>query len=326
MKTRPHLYPLKFTPILKQKVWGGNKLKQLFNKKSKLSNIGESWELSGVQGSISVVENGVLQNQTLNELIKEYKSDFVGEKVFNNFGTTFPLLFKFIDAAKDLSVQLHPNDVLAKQRHNSFGKTEMWYIMQCEKDAKLILGFNQEVNKKKYLNYLSKNNIIDLLHFEKVKKGDSFFIATGTIHAIGAGIVLAEIQQTSDITYRVYDWDRPGIDGKMRTLHNDLALEAILFSNKKPKLNYEIKENKPVTICKSLYFKTNHLLLTKNKEYDLSPIDSFVVYMCVDGHAIIETKTYSETIEKGETVLIPACIEKMVVKTKAVTLLEVYIP
>lgn len=319
------LYPIKFEPILKEKIWGGSKLKQFFNKK-KEGNIGESWEISEVDGSISMVQNGNLKGKTLSCLIKEYKEELVGKKVYKSFGNKFPLLFKFIDAKEDLSVQLHPNDALAKERHNSFGKTEMWYILDSDKDGKLVLGFNLEMNESIYKRHLSENTLSKILHSEKVKKGDAFYIKTGAVHAIGAGVVLAEIQQTSDITYRIYDYDRPGIDGSLRELHTNLAIDAIDFNAPNAKLNYLETENSLIEICKSEYFQTNKMVLTKDLKRDLTNIDSFVVYMCVEGEGIIEVNNYSETISIGETVLIPALINELTIKSKSVTFLEVYIP
>lgn len=320
-----HLYPLKFTPILKEKVWGGNKLSQLFNKEEG-KNIGESWEISGVEKDISVVRNGKLKGTTLNQLIEEFKKDLVGEKVYKEFGNKFPLLFKFIDAKEDLSVQLHPNDILAKKRHQSFGKTEMWYVLDADQDARLILGFNQLMDQANYQSHLSNNTLTEILHSEKVKKGDSYFIAPGTIHAIGAGVVLAEIQQTSDITYRVYDWDRPGLDGKMRALHNDLAIDAINYNSTNAKLNYTENINEAIELCKSPYFITNKLVVSEKVKRNVSEIDSFVVYMCIEGEATIKTKGYSEKISKGETILIPSAIKKLRIKSNQATFLEVYMP
>ena len=319
------LYPLKFAPILKQKVWGGNKLVQLFHKKGE-GKIGESWELSAVEGNVSVVTNGALKNKLLTELIETYQEDFVGKQVYEKFGSQFPLLFKFIDASEDLSVQLHPNDELAKARHSSFGKTEMWYIMQAEKKARLILGFNRKMDQLIYKQHLNENAITEVLHNEKVEEGDVFFIATGTVHAIGAGIVLAEIQQTSDITYRIYDWDRPDSDGKMRDLHNELAIEAIDFNTEEAKIEYSDIENNPVLLKKSDYFETNKLRITSKTQRDLSLIDSFAVYMCVGGNAIVETATTSVEVATGETLLIPACISELTFNSKEATFLEVYIP
>lgn len=319
------LYPLKFDPVLKEKVWGGDKLAQYFGKRE-LNKTGESWEISGVKGDVSIVANGNLKGKSLNNLIQEYDAKLLGNRVFKTFGYNFPLLFKFIDAKEDLSVQLHPNDQLAKKHHNSFGKTEMWYIMQAEEDARIILGFNSEMNETTYVEKLSENKITDVLHSENVKTGDSFLIEPGTVHAIGAGVVLAEIQQTSDVTYRIYDWDRPGINGELRELHLDLALKAINYKDSDAKRHYSSKENVPVTLCSSLYFETNRLVLTENTRRDLLSRDSFVVYMCVDGQVTIETTGFSEEMNKGETILIPASIADIVINTSGATILEIYIP
>ncbi len=325
MNQSPNLYPLKFTPILKKKIWGGDKLKLLFNKQAE-GNIGESWEISGVEGNISILQNGSLKGRTLNKLIKEYKGILVGDKVYKSFGNKFPLLFKFIDAYEDLSVQLHPDDTLAKKRHNSFGKTEMWYILDADEKGRLILGFNREMNEAIYKKHLSNKTLPQILHSEKVKAGDSFFIEPGTVHAIGAGVVLAEIQQTSDITYRIYDYNRPDIGGNLRELHTDLALKAINYQKTDAKLKYMQKENEPVQLCKSPFFQTNKLSLTESINRDLDKIDSFVVYMCVKGDGIIELNGISETIKKGETILIPSLFKNVKIKTNSATLLEVYIP
>ena len=223
------LYPLKFNPILKDKIWGGEKLKNILNKQTEASNIGESWEVSDVEGDTSIVTNGPLKGQSLKELLSNFKSDLLGEKNYAQFGTKFPLLIKFIDAKEDLSIQLHPNDTLAAERHNSFGKTEMWYVMQADQDSNLIVGFNQDMNAEKYLHHLDNKSLTEILNFDKVQAGDTYFIEVGRVHAIGAGVMLAEIQQTSDITYRVYDWDRVDDKGNERELHNDLAIDAIDF-------------------------------------------------------------------------------------------------
>jgi mannose-6-phosphate isomerase len=331
----PALYPMKFKPQLKEKVWGGSQLALQLGKEGN-ENIGESWEISGVKYNVSVVSNGILKGRSLTELLEQYHEDLLGKSVAERFGNEFPLLFKFIDASKDLSVQLHPNNTVAKERHNSFGKTEMWYILNTEKDARLILGFNREMDKSTYMKYLSEGNITDILHSEEVKEGDAFFIAPGTVHAIGAGVLLAEIQQTSDITYRIYDWDRPGTNGKMRELHTDLALDVIDFDISKAKLNFSEIDNESVIVCSSAYFETYSLRLTKNFQKDISKIDSFIVYMCVEGEAIINSEENSvlssndlakgEELKKGETLLVPACANHVSFETKGATLLEVYVP
>ena len=322
---KPLLHPLKFEPILKEKVWGGSKLAQLFGKLDK-NKTGESWEISGVKGNVSVVSNGNLKGKSLLELLQEYDAQLLGNRVYNTFGYNFPLLFKFIDAKEDLSVQLHPDDQLAKEHHDSFGKTEMWYVLDAEEDARIILGFNSPMNKVKYLEKVLEKKIIDILHSETVKTGDSFLIEPGTVHAIGAGVVLAEIQQTSDITYRIYDWDRPGINGELRELHLDLALEAINFEKLDAKVECSQKEDVPVKLCACLYFETNLLFLNKKIRRNLSSLDSFIVYMCVEGEAIIETNGFSEEMKKGETLLIPASIADIAINTAGATILEIYIP
>jgi mannose-6-phosphate isomerase len=325
MITISSLYPLKFEPILKQKVWGGNKLNTLFHKKSK-GNIGESWEISGVEDNISEIANGPLKGKSLSWLLQFYKHKLVGEKVYKDFGNTFPLLFKYIDAHEDLSVQVHPDDALAGEKHNSFGKTELWYILDVEKDGKIILGFNENVDQKKYLKSLSENNIADVLNSEVIKKGEAFMLKPGTVHAIGAGVLLAEIQQTSDITYRIYDWDRPDINGEMRELHTDLALQAINFNPESAKLVYTDVANKSVLIGTTPFFSVNKLTLTQNYVRDLETISSFTVYMCVEGSALIETDDFSEKITKGETILIPAQLPEIKFTTNSACFLEVYIP
>mgnify|MGYP002207704485 CR=1 FL=1 len=318
-------YPIKFIPILKEKIWGGNKLTALLNKASK-NNIGESWEISGVKDNVSIVSNGLLKGKSLKELITTFEGAILGHKVFKSFGNNFPLLFKFIDANKDLSVQLHPNDQLAKKQHNSFGKNEMWYVLGIEEGAKLILGFSKQVDQEIYQKHLVENTLSEILQYKNVKKGDSFFIETGTVHAIGAGVVLAEIQQSSDITYRIYDYNRPGLDGKLRELHTDLAIDAINFESKTTELDYKDEINIPVRLCKSKYFYTNKLIISNSIHRDLSLIDSFIVYMFLEGEGTIKVNEYSETFKEGDTVLIPALIENIKIISKSAIFLEIYIP
>ena len=319
-------YPIKFEPILKEKIWGGSKLITKFNKKSTLNNIGESWEISSVEGSISVVSNGKFAGKTLQEIIETYKDKLVGKNNYANFGNNFPLLIKFIDAEQDLSVQVHPDDELAKKRHNSFGKTEMWYIMQADKGSSLILGFKHAITPKKYLDLLEEKKIMSVLKEVPVKKGDAFFIETGTVHAIGAGIVLAEIQQTSDITYRIFDFDRVDQQGNERELHTDLAIEAINFSDKiVTRHKYSTFINALNTVVKCEYFTTNFIHVVGEKELDYSKTDSFVIFMCVQGNTTISIDEYSENLNFGETVLIPAIADKVVIASKNCKLLEVTI-
>lgn len=320
-----HFYPIKFQPILKEKIWGGTKLKTLLNKKNKRPNIGESWEISDVDRDTSIVANGELRGVTLKQLLSTYKQDLIGEKNFAVFGEKFPLLIKFIDAKQDLSIQLHPNDELARKRHNSFGKTEMWYVMQADDDANLIVGFNQKVTPDVYLKHLKNKTLTKILNFEQVSEGDTFFIEVGRVHAIGAGVMLAEIQQTSDITYRVYDWDRKDNQGNERELHNDLAIDAIDFNMKNDfKVSYSTVGNVPNQMVSCPYFTTNfiHLTQTINKE---NIHNSFIIYMCVEGEAIISIDGFSEIVKKGETVLIPAALKHFKIESNNAKLLEVYV-
>lgn len=319
-------YPLKFTPILKEKIWGGSKLREFLHKESDQENLGESWEISGVKGDISVVENGILKGKTLNDLLEEYKGEFLGESIYRKFGAEFPLLIKYIDANTELSVQLHPGDKLAKERHDSFGKTEMWYIMQADKDAEINVGFKKTTSKEDYLEHLEAGKITHLLNFEKVKEGDSVFINTGKVHAIGAGVLLAEIQQTSDITYRIYDWDRKDSKGNSRELHTSQALDAIDFERKEDfKLNYETSENESSVIARCEYFTTNFLPVKGELIKNYSDLDSFIIYMCVSGTAGIETNGNKEIIERGQTLLIPAINKEVKIFSERAELLEVYI-
>lgn len=320
-------YPLKFYPILKDRIWGGDKLVAKLNKKSDLKDIGESWEISDVDGNISVVSNGLLKGKTLREILTTYTTKLVGEKNYRLFGNNFPLLIKFIDAHQDLSVQVHPNNALSKKRHNSFGKTEMWYIMQADKGAQLVLGFNKTITGKEYISLLKEKKITTVLNHEYVEKGDAFFIETGTVHAIGAGVVLAEIQQTSDITYRIYDWDRVDDHGISRELHTNLAIDALNFNSKiETKRCYSNELNTLNSVVTCEYFKTNVVTIEGVFEIDYSKTDSFVIFMCVEGSAEITIFNNSEIVEFGETILIPATVENIRIESKNCKLLEVTVP
>lgn len=322
------IYPLKFSPLLKPKVWGGTKLTQLNKDFSLLPNCGETWELSGVETDQSVVLNGFLAGNEINELVEIYMGELVGDHVFETFGNQFPLLFKFIDATDYLSVQVHPNDSLAAERHDSHGKTEMWYIIDADKGAKLISGFSHHTTKEDYLEAMSEGSIKELLRYEDAKKGDVFFIPSGRIHAIGPGILLAEIQQTSDITYRIYDWDRADTTGALRELHTELAVDAIDFSTSNSnKIEGKTELNKTLELVRCPYFVTNKISFDTKVEKIYAAIDSFVVYMCVEGSYTISYGDESLMVAKGETVLIPAIFTEIdLIPHEPTTLLEVYIP
>lgn len=318
---------IKFKPILKDKIWGGEKLATLLNKESTRKDVGESWEISDVEGDTSIVVNGELKGKNLKELISEYKSDLVGDKIYTHFGEKFPLLIKFIDAKEALSIQLHPNDKLAQERHNSFGKTEMWYVMQADEKANLIVGFQKEVTSEEYLKHLENKSLLDILNVDEVQKGDVYFIPTGRVHAIGAGVLLAEIQQTSDITYRIYDWDRPNPDGTFRDLHTEEAIDAIDYSViDSYKTVYSEKENAASEIVSCQYFTTNVLPIKGEISINHQEKDSFVIYMCVEGSVEFQYENQSEKLQTGETILVPACIKNIKISSEGKSeLLEVYI-
>jgi len=321
------LYPLQFKPIFKYRLWGGDKLRTVLNKTYEGDQMGESWEISDVQESETLVENGLLQGYSLRRLISEFKEDFLGTKIYERFGNEFPLLIKFIDAAKPLSVQVHPNDDLARARYNSFGKNEMWYIMQAEEDAELIVGFNKDIDQNTYEQHLCDGTLHEILNAEKVNSGDVYHIPTGRVHAIGAGVLLAEIQQTSDITYRIYDYDR--VDAKTgckRELHNEQAKAAIDYNaQKRYDTPYSLEKNVSSTVVHTPYFKTNMLHITKEQELDYRTLDSFVIYMCVSGHLKLTYNAQEYHIKKGETLLLPATIQKVMLTATEAKVLEIFL-
>jgi len=321
------LYPLKFSPILKDKIWGGTKLKSLFDKAAQTDKLGESWELSGYEGDESVVTNGLLAGNNLAELIEIYMGELVGDTIYDQFGLSFPLLFKLIDANENLSIQVHPGDEVAAERHNSYGKTEMWYVVEADPDGKLIIGFKEDCSKDDYLDALDNDKVEDLLQKVPVKKGDVFFIPAGLVHAIGKGVVVAEIQQSSDITYRIYDYKRTDDQGNERELHTEQALDVINFSaSKQPGTNYQplLNEITPLVTCD--YFTTNMLKFDHAVTRNYATLDSFVAYMCLEGDFVIDFAGEKTIVNKGDTVLIPASIDELgLIPDGNVTLLEVYV-
>jgi len=323
------LYPIKFAPIFYEKIWGGIRMRTILNKDfGNLPNCGESWELSGVEGNISVVSNGFLAGNDLNELIEIYMGDLVGDKVYDKFGLEFPLLIKFIDAQDDLSIQVHPNDKLSKARHNAYGKTEMWYVAGAEKGALINSGFNQEVDREKYLEFLNAGRLTELLHYDEANIGDVFFIPAGRVHAIGKGCLVAEIQQTSDVTYRIFDYNRKDVQGNERELHTDLALDAIDFSYATEyKTPYQTGLNESTELVNCPYFTTNIIEFDRELDKDYNELDSFVIYMTLEGSFDIQTEGGKEAAETGETVLIPASLESIQLKPRSekVKILEVFI-
>ena len=323
------LYPLKFDTIFKEKLWGGTKIRDILGKDfAPLNNCGETWEISGVKGDLSRVTDGPLKGKTLPELIHIYKSDLVGKRVYEQYGTEFPLLIKFIDAAQDLSIQVHPNDELAKRRHGSLGKTEMWYIFQADEGSNLIAGFNKKISEEEYLEHLEKGTLVGILNQEEVNAGDVFFIPAGRVHTIGKGLLLAEIQQTSDVTYRIYDFDRKDSNGQKRELHTEEALDAIdynFYSEYKTKVEH--RKDSEVRMVESQYFITNLLDCTKDIARDHSDKDSFVIYICTEGEGEIITEMSTTKICMGNAVLVPQKFKSLRLQTNfGFKMLETYAP
>lgn len=318
------LYPIKFNPIFKEKIWGGNKLKTFLNKNIISNKTGESWEISGVNNNLSEVTNGALKGKNILELINTYKSQFLGKKIYKTFGNSFPLLIKFIDASDDLSVQVHPNDDFANKKHNENGKNEMWYIVDAENDASIIVGVNKNLTKKEYIQSIEQNKIKNILNYENIKPGDAFYIPAGRIHAIMKGTLLAEIQQSSDLTYRIFDWNRKGLDGKYRELHTKLATEVVDLQKKEYYfINYNTEGDNLVT---NNYFTVNFLRIEKNEHKDYTNIDSFIIYMCLKGSFSIKYMNKLILVNKGETILIPAIVNKFeLICENRIELLEIYI-
>ena len=335
------LYPLQFKQNFHELVWGGNRLKPLKGLPADNKRIGESWEVSAVPGKESYVANGALEGRSLTEICEEYGELLLGHKVAKMYGNKFPLLVKFIDAAKDLSVQVHPDDDLAMARHGCFGKTEMWFVVDAEPGAYLYSGFATPISKYEYEKRVEDGSICDVLARHSAKRGDVFFIPAGRVHAICGGIMVAEIQQSSDITYRIFDYNRPGLDGKPRQLHTEYAKDALdykVYDNYRS--DYEYKVNKPVAMTESPYFTVKRHVINRSFHRKLFKYDSFVIYMCLHGDCKIEMRSTEGfgglmpsireiELTKGNSCLIPyACADVNLVPNNPdhiTELLEVYI-
>ena len=300
--------PFRFTPILKSLIWGGDKIAPYKGIETTQANIGESWELSGVAGDESVVAEGEYAGYTLPQLIAELKERLVGKSVYERFGTEFPLLVKFIDARADLSIQVHPDDALAQMRHGKHGKTEMWYVVGPDRGAHLKAGFSQKITPEEYERRVADNTLTDVLCDYAVQPGDLFFLPAGRVHAICAGSFVAEIQQTSDVTYRIYDYGRLGKDGKPRELHTELAKDAIDYTVLPDyRSHYVPAENSETELVACPYFVTSLYDLDAPAEKELSQFDSFLVVMCLAGRGTLVDDEGSETpVRQGETLLVPA--------------------
>src|SRR6201994_12126 len=311
------LYPLKFKSIYKDKIWGGHKIETYLHKDfGSLPNCGESWEISGVKTDVSVVDGGALDGESLADLLEKYQDQLVGKKVYDHFGNIFPLLVKFIDANDDLSIQVHPNDELAKKRHNSFGKTEMWYVVEADPGSTLISGFNKSLDEKEYLEKFNSGHLTDILNKEEAKAGDVFFLPAGRVHTIGKGLLIAEIQQTSDITYRIYDFDRVDDKGNKRELHTEEALAAIDYKHyPEYKTSYQPTKDKTVKLVSCPYFTTNLLDFTQSIEKDYANLDSFVIYVCLAGEFTVKYNNENYPVKMGDCILLPKSIDKVKLET-----------
>ena len=286
----------KFEPILKTLIWGS-----------------ESWQLSGVTGNVSTVCEGPEQGRSLAELLCEQHERLVGRRNYDRYGDTFPLLIKFIDAHQPLSVQVHPNDELARARHNSFGKTEMWYVLHAEKGASLYAGFNRLLDPDTYCRMVADGSITDALAKHELQEGDVFFLPAGRVHSIGGGITIAEIQQTSDITYRIYDYGRLDKNGNPRELHTELAKDAIDYEVKSDyRTHYLPCPNRPVELVNCNYFTTSLLDIDKPILFDHAALDSFVIYMCLDESCeFTDGKGQTTLLTAGQTLLVPASNDRL---------------
>lgn len=304
------LHPLRFHTHYLEKIWGGQRIQQVFGKSDpQASNCGETWEISGVPGRPSIVSEGPLAGRSLAELTRFYGPLLLGKRNHSLYGEEFPLLLKLIDAADDLSVQVHPDDALARARHGSFGKTEMWYVLDAEPEARLIAGFSEEMSREKYLQAIERGTLMESLNRETVSNGDVFFIPAGRIHTIGKGILLAEIQQSSDVTYRIYDFDRPDADGNLRELHTQQAVDALDFatySQYKDRVTEEL--NVWQTLVNSPFFTVQRLTMDNPFSVAEALLDSFEMVLVIGGQVTLTTNEGSYELRPGEAILVPACV------------------
>ena len=315
----------KFKPLLKQTLWGGDKIIPFKRLDVTMDHVGESWEISGVEGQETVVANGPDAGKTLNALVREQKSALVGQANYERFGDEFPLLIKFIDAHRDLSIQVHPNDEVAQRHGKEHGKTEMWFCLGGEPGASLYCGLKQHITPELYAQMVANDTITDALARYDVHEGDVFFIPAGRIHAIGAGSMVAEIQQTSDITYRIYDYKRRDKDGNLRQLHTREAAEAIDYTvMDNYRTPYEVEKNVPEQLVECPYFTTALYDLDEPMLLDYSELDSFVILMGLKGEGMLTADGETFTLRAGETILLPATTQEVKVEGE-LKFLETYV-
>ena len=304
---------IKFEPLLKQTIWGGDKILHFKHLNTSIENVGESWEISGVKDSECIVSEGPWKGHSLNQLVGEMKQDLVGKENYECFGDEFPLLIKFIDAHQDLSIQVHPTDEIAQRKGKPHGKTEMWYVMDSAPEAKLFTGLKKQITPEQFEQMVEDGTICDALAQYEVKEGDVFFLPAGRIHAIGSGCFLAEIQQTSDVTYRIYDYKRRDKDGNYRQLHTKEAAECINFKVENDyRTHYVERQNQGVTLVQCPYFSTAVYDLDEPMTLDYSELDSFVVLIVVKGEGkITDNEGNKVSVKAGDTLLVPATTETL---------------
>lgn len=316
---------IKFEPLLKQTLWGGSKIIPFKHLDAQLENVGESWEISGVSGNETIVANGQYEGMSLNQLVRELKGSLVGEENYQRFGDEFPLLIKFIDACQDLSIQVHPTDEIAHRQGKSRGKTEMWYTLESAPGAQLYNGLKQQITPEQYKEMVADDTITDALARYEVKEGDVFFIPAGRIHAIGAGCFVAEIQQTSDVTYRIYDFKRKDKNGNYRELHTQLASESIDYTVlDNYRTDYEPVKNEGTQVVTCPYFTTAVYDLDEPMTLDYSELDSFVILIAVKGGGQLISEGEEMSFQMGDTVLLPATTKEVKVEG-TVKFLETYV-
>ena len=306
---------IKFEPLLKQTLWGGDKIIPFKHLNETLESVGESWEISGVKDNETIVSEGEYKGKSLNQLVRELKGKLVGQENYERFGDEFPLLIKFIDARQDLSIQVHPTDEIAHRQGKTRGKTEMWYALESAPGAQLYNGLKQQITPEQYKQMVENDTITDALARYEVNEGDVFFIPAGRIHAIGAGCFVAEIQQTSDVTYRIYDYKRKDKDGNYRELHTQQASESIDYTVlPNYRTEYDLVKNEGVQIAECPYFTTAVYDLNEPMTLDYSELDSFVILIAVKGEGTITANGEEMKLAKGDTILLPATTAEVKIK------------
>ena len=316
------MQPFKFYPILKQTLWGGERIVPYKKLDSRLTHVGESWELSGIAGSESVVAEGPCAGYTLSELIGKFGADLLGKNNYTRFGKDFPLLIKFIDAREDLSIQVHPNDELARKRHGKNGKCEMWYVLESGTGATLLTGFSRRITPMEYETRVADNTLTEVLKHHVIAPGDTFYLPAGQVHSIGKGSFIVEIQQTSDVTYRIYDFGRLDASGAPRELHTELAREAIDYKPSNDiRIDYTHVSNQEIPLVSTPYFTTSLYEQTKRTRHDWSSVDSFIVLIFLEGFGTLtDNEANCLEVGQGETWLVPASTQWIEVEPKTSTL------